>query len=280
VAPHYDEAARLAMLLSYRIDTSVKEQSFDSLAQLAADICQAPMCAISLVTPNGLAHKASIGIRPPPDQPPISTCTSPLAGAAAFLASDAERAAAEPQTLCKHAVQNPLEMLIIEDTLLDERSKHNPMVTGAPFMRSYFAANLVDERSQQSLGTLCVADTRPRQLNSMQRMALQLLARVITTLFENQRHIQELLMMRSLLAETRDVAEAARAEAQQAMQGKSDFLSAMSHEIRTPMNAVRRTSSKRGQHRGDLELRWECACADLVLLMVLSVAAGASCCSY
>jgi len=64
----------------------------------------------------------------------------------------------------------------VPDTLLDERFRHNPLVTGEPHLRFYAGASL-RTADGLPLGTVCVLDTQPRELSSEQAEALQALAR-------------------------------------------------------------------------------------------------------
>jgi diguanylate cyclase (GGDEF)-like protein len=64
----------------------------------------------------------------------------------------------------------------VTDALADPRFAANPLVAGAPYLRSCAAVPLLGPEGHR-FGTLCVADTRPRRLDTAQREGLQRLAR-------------------------------------------------------------------------------------------------------
>jgi GAF domain-containing protein len=54
--------------------------------------------------------------------------------------------------------------MIVPDTLLDDRFAENPMVTGAPRIRFYAGFPLILPEGA-CVGSLCLIDNRPRQLD-------------------------------------------------------------------------------------------------------------------
>jgi PAS domain S-box-containing protein len=79
------------------------------------------------------------------------------------------------------------EILVIPDTALDPRTRDNPFVTGAPFIRFYAGVPL---RSAEGvpLGAFCVADGAPRAgLTEDQRFGLETLARQVMLNLESRR---------------------------------------------------------------------------------------------
>jgi diguanylate cyclase (GGDEF)-like protein/PAS domain S-box-containing protein len=78
---------------------------------------------------------------------------------------------------CSHAVALD-DLLVIEDTFLDERFVAHPLVVGAPFTR-FYAGQPIYGLDGQPLGTLCILDTRPRQFDEAARRLLRDLARLV-----------------------------------------------------------------------------------------------------
>ena len=159
-----DEEARLAALRRYRILDTPPEQRFDDLALLASQICGTPMALITLVDADRQWFKSRVGIS----------------------AQETPRAV----SFCAHAMYHP-EVFLIPDTLLDERFRDNPMVTGEPHVRFYAGAPLVS-RDGQPLGTICVADSRPRTLSADELEALEALCRQAQTQLELRRLVDDL----------------------------------------------------------------------------------------
>lgn len=77
-------------------------------------------------------------------------------------------------SFCAHAVFNN-QLLYIPDASADERFADNPLVTGAPAIRLYAGVPL-HSIDGLPLGTLCIIDDIPRELNQLQLTLLQDLA--------------------------------------------------------------------------------------------------------
>ena len=161
-----NEPSRLAALLAFELLDTPAEAMFDNITTLAAHICNTPIALISLIDAERQWFKSRVGLG-------VSETPRELA-------------------FCAHAI-NRDELFEIENALLDPRFCDNPLVTSDPDIRFYAGMPLSDGHGH-NLGTLCVIDRQPRQLNEQQRQSLKLLAQQTVQLFEvrlQSRHQRE-----------------------------------------------------------------------------------------
>lgn len=86
------------------------------------------------------------------------------------------------ESFCQHTIRQN-EVLEVEDALLDERFANLQIVVNSPSIRSY-AGSPLKTKFGDSIGSLCVLDTKPNKLNEVQKQMLQILAHQVTTIFE------------------------------------------------------------------------------------------------
>jgi len=156
-----NEAARLAALDSYAILDTEPEQAFDDLTLLASFICKTPIAMISLVDEDRQWFKSRVGVA-------ISETSRDIA-------------------FCSTASLQP-DIFVVPDALEDERFRDNPLVLSDPHIRFYAGAPLVNEDGF-ALGTLCVVDRSPRELEPEQREALKALSRLVLAQIEFRRNL-------------------------------------------------------------------------------------------
>ncbi|MDF2931509.1 MAG: response regulator [Chryseobacterium sp.] len=87
-------------------------------------------------------------------------------------------------TLCQYSIASG-EVVIINDTLSDERSSENPLIL-AGGIRFYAGIPLIDDEGF-ALGTLCVIDYQPKTLTEKQIIALQKIGSAVTNLLTGKR---------------------------------------------------------------------------------------------
>lgn len=132
-----DEAQRLAALHSLGILDTPPEERFDRLTRLAAALFDVPVALVSLVDHDRQWLKSRHG-------------------------TSLEETSREV-SFCAHAVV-AREVMVVPDALLDPRFAGNPLVTGATRTRFYAGCPLFLPDGSCA-GTLCIVDTRPRQLD-------------------------------------------------------------------------------------------------------------------
>ncbi|SDI53369.1 PAS domain S-box-containing protein [Chryseobacterium taeanense] len=88
-------------------------------------------------------------------------------------------------TLCQYSIASG-EVVIINDTLLDERSSDNPLILEGG-IRFYAGIPLLDDEGF-ALGTLCVIDFKPKTLTEKQVTALQKIGSAVTNILTAKRN--------------------------------------------------------------------------------------------
>ncbi|WP_379964432.1 PAS domain S-box protein [Epilithonimonas sp. UC225_85] len=88
-------------------------------------------------------------------------------------------------TLCQYTIASG-DVVIINDTLADERSSENPLIL-AGAIRFYAGIPLTDDEGF-TLGTLCVIDYKPKTLTDKQINALKKIGSAITNLLTGKRN--------------------------------------------------------------------------------------------
>ena len=160
-----NEAERLRALHRYQILDTGAEAAFDDLVSIAAAICGAPMGSVSLIDSDRQWFKARLGL--------------------------ADQETSRDTAFCAHAILNPHEMLVVPDAQADERFRDNPVVTDEPHIRFYAGAPLLSLEGLP-MGTLCVMDRQPRELEAYQLDALDALSRQVASLLELRRITHDL----------------------------------------------------------------------------------------
>lgn len=155
-----NETSRLLALQSYEIMDSGQELRYDDITLLASRICRTPMALITLINEDRQWFKSKVGL-------------------------DGTETARE-LAFCAHAICEPDKILTVADARKDDRFSSNPYVTGDPHVRFYAGAPLVSADGH-ALGTLCVIDREPRQLEPEQNDALLALSRQVMALLEERR---------------------------------------------------------------------------------------------
>lgn len=158
------EKSRLKALDKYAVLDTPAEEEFDALTRLAAYIARTPIALISLIDGQRQWFKSKVGLSV--EQTPRS------------------------QAFCHYTIQGE-EPLEVNDARLDERFLKNPLVTGDPHIRYYCGVPLSTPEGEM-LGSLCVIDKTPKQLDAYQLQALQTLAGEVMARLELRRQKQEL----------------------------------------------------------------------------------------
>lgn len=191
-----NELQRLAALKRYNILDTLPDDAFDDATKLVAYICGVPIAHISFIDENRQWFKSEIGIG-------VSEVPREI-------------------SFCQYTILDS-KMTEINDTLLNDRFKDDPNVTGGFNIRFYAGVPLTTPDGY-NIGTLCAIDHEAKVLNENQRNALSIVAKHVITSLELSTKNNQLYTQRKI--------------AERAVLARDSFLANMSHEIRTPLNAI------------------------------------------
>ncbi len=191
-----NENFRLEALKSLDILDTTSEKEFDDITALATYICDAKVALISLVDKDRQWFKSTYGLSD-------KTCQTP-----------------RNNSLCSHAILNPSTPLIIKDIREDERfNKDIAYLEDTPVI-SYAGFPLVD-KDGFALGTLCVMDSKPKELSQKQIESLSALAGQVIILFELNKKNNDLEKIQSKLRKRN--------------QSLREFARVISHDLKMPL---------------------------------------------
>nr|WP_306264875.1 histidine kinase dimerization/phosphoacceptor domain -containing protein [Pararhizobium sp. IMCC3301] len=159
---HPDEQLRLNSLRSYNILDTAADTDFTEIVELAAAICETPVSLISFVDSDRQWFKARVGFP--------------------------ESETGLDRSVCAHALLEG-DYLEINDMGSDPRTSDNPLHTGDVGVNFYAGAVLVAPDGMP-LGTLCVLDTKPRELTPVQKQALMVLSKQVVKQLELRKRLQ------------------------------------------------------------------------------------------
>ena len=142
-----DEAERLSALRALMLLDTPPEERFDRLVRFAAEQLDTPIAMVSLVDGQRQWFKARVGL------------------------DDTE--SARDVSFCGHAILKE-EVFVVEDARSDPRFEDSPLVVGEPHIRFYAGAPLSAPGGHR-IGTLCVIDTVPRALSTLELSILEAL---------------------------------------------------------------------------------------------------------
>jgi signal transduction histidine kinase len=195
--------------MSYSILDSLPEKDYDSLTTIAAEICNTPISLITLIDENRQWFKSHHG---------IELSETPIEYA-----------------FCTHTINDPGNIFIVKDSRKDERFFDNPVVVNAPHVIFYAGVPLKNNEGLP-LGTLCVVDHKPGDLNERQIKSLQALSNQVMNLLELRKNKLELEKALKIVEENNVELERFAYIAAHDLKSPLNNISALTHLLKESLN--------------------------------------------
>ncbi len=173
IAPLPDnETARLAALSDYQILDTAAEKIFDSITALASKVCEVPISLITLIDRDRQWFKSIHG------------------------APQEIRETSRDIANCAHAILNN-ELTQISDMRLDPRFSDNPL--NHEYNLQFYAGVPLTVGDGLNIGTLCVLDTKPKQLTQEQKDFLKNLSEIVVALLDAKKRLSKITLLGQIL---------------------------------------------------------------------------------
>lgn len=130
-----NEEQRLLALYKLKILDTAAESRFNKITKEAIKKFNVPISTISIIDTEREWYKSSCGVQ--------------------------KTEAPRDTSFCGHTLLNE-SVLVIEDTLKDERFKNNPQVINSPKIRFYAGVALREKNSGLPVAVLCIKDIKPK----------------------------------------------------------------------------------------------------------------------
>ena len=190
-----NEEERLIAVKSYSIIDTLPESDYDNLTELAATICDVPIALITILNKERNFFKSHYGI--------------------------ALNESSRELSFCGHAILEK-DIFIVNDAREDIRFIDNPLLKEQNVV--FYAGVPLLDPSGYELGTICIFDHIPRELNESQIKALKTLGRQVVNLLELRKKNTNLNLIKGELEERN-------------IQLKS-FASLVSHDLKSPLSNI------------------------------------------
>lgn len=167
------EQERLKAVQRYVDFNLHRQKDLQQIVMLASVICESPIALITLMEYDLQLIKAKVGIDI--EEMPRST------------------------SFCTHAIKTE-EVMVVKDASKDKRFLNSSVVVNDPNIRFYASANL-KSYDGYNVGTLCVYDTKPKNLSDQQIECLSALANQVSHIMELDRSLNQVKEQNKILLE-------------------------------------------------------------------------------
>jgi len=157
-----DNPNKNALLEAYGFEKISNDESFNNLLSLAKIICNAPIAYISIFDENYQYILTQDG---------ADFQTIP-----------------KQDSICQYTIDKK-DVLIIEDTKKDSRTKNLPFVAQNPSIDFYSGSPFLIDDKNNYLGTFCIMDYSSRKFSVKEEEALNLLSKEAVKLFKSRKKI-------------------------------------------------------------------------------------------